>query len=127
MELQLNGFLVLNLFFFGPTLVVLFVFTKMTHADQFKQSTTCLDRKLGFPKSYFIWFSTVMMLYEDCSRILQLWFSKVMKPHLLFTFQPMRFYLNVLEVLHHKFGIPREHINSESIHVSSNVLIAVIQ
>ena len=86
MELQLNGFLVLNLFFFGPTLVVLYVFTKMTHADQFKQSTTCLDRKLGFPKSYFIWFSTVMMLYEDCSRILQLWFSKVMKPHFVVHF-----------------------------------------
>mgnify|MGYP001804115337 CR=1 FL=1 len=54
-------------------------------------------------------------------------FPRLWNHILLFTFQPIRFFLNVIEVLHHKSGIPREHINSESIHVSSNILIAVIQ
>ena len=45
-------------------------------------------------------FDLVFYSSEDCSRILQLWFSKIMKPH--FAVQLIGIFLNVLEVLHHK-------------------------
>ena len=56
----------------------------MTHTDQKTQHDWIGN--WDFQNLILVWFSTVVMLYEDCSRILQLWVSKVMKPHFVVHF-----------------------------------------
>ena len=98
--------------FFGTTLVILL-------------ANICGPFWYGnFQILIFVWFSIVVKIVLEYSSY---GFPKLWNHILLFTFQLIRFFLNVLEVLHHKTGIPKEHINSESIHVSSSILIAVIQ